>query len=54
MITRDEAIVTLVYQAADALAEAALNAGEGERFLLDNGWTRTEIEIGVRREQEMH
>lgn len=50
MSKRDEALVTLVYQAADALAEGALNAGEGREFLLANGWTEVEIEQGIIRE----
>ncbi len=47
---REDALVTIVYQAGAALAEGALNAGEGRQFLLDNGWTETDIERGIIRE----
>ncbi len=45
---REEVLADLVYDAANGLAEAALNAGEGRQFLLDNGWTETEISESLR------
>ncbi len=48
--SREEAIQTLVYQAADALAEGAINAGEGLDFLLNNGWLPFDIERAIKKE----
>ncbi len=48
--SREEAIHTLVYQAADALAEGAINAGEGLDFLLNNGWLPFDIERAIKKE----
>ncbi len=48
--SREEAIHTLVYQAADALAEGAINAGKGLDFLLNNGWLPFDIERAIKKE----
>ena len=50
MSTRKEAIRTLVYQAADAAAESAIDAGKGIDFLLTNGWLPFDIERAIRKE----
>ncbi len=47
MSLREDALVAIVHQAADALAESALNAGEGRQFLIDNGWTEARIEQDI-------
>ncbi len=49
-MTKEEALLNVVYQAAEALAEGALNAGEGQQFLLDHGWTEAEIQRDIHRE----
>ena len=49
-VSREEAIHTLVYQAADALAEGAINAGKGLDFLLNNGWLPFDIERAIKKE----
>ena len=49
-VSREEAIETLVFQAADAIAEGAINAGEGMDFLLTNGWMPFDIERAIQKE----
>lgn len=48
--SREEAINTLVYQAANAIAEEAINAGKGMDFLLANGWLPFSIERAIKKE----
>ncbi len=52
MATREEALVALAYQGAEAVAEGVANEGEESvfAFLQDHGWTYGEIEEGIRRE----
>jgi hypothetical protein len=52
MSTREEALATLTYQGADAVAEGVVNEGEESifMFLLDHGWSKEDIEEGIRRE----
>ncbi len=42
-MTREEKLADLVYQESTNAAEAALNAGEGEDFLISCGWTTNEV-----------
>ncbi len=49
-VSREEAIHTLVYQAADEIAEGAINAGKGLDFLLTNGWLPFDIERAIQKE----
>ena len=51
-VSREEAIETLVFQAADVLAEGAINAGEGLDFLLTHGWMPFDIERAIQKEMD--
>jgi hypothetical protein len=49
---RWDALHELVHDAASQIASDALNSGEGEQFLLSNGWTQEQIDEHLARRME--